>query len=61
VAEEFTGTPGQFVKIEDTVRSFQEIIDGKHDDVPERAFLLKGTIDQVVEDSRGSDGGDGED
>jgi F-type H+/Na+-transporting ATPase subunit beta len=49
VAEEFTGTPGQYVKIEDTVRSFKEIIEGKHDDIPERAFLLKGTIDQVVE------------
>jgi F-type H+/Na+-transporting ATPase subunit beta len=53
VAEEFTGTPGEFVKIEDTVRSFREIIDGKHDDVPERAFLLKGSIDQVVESARG--------
>jgi F-type H+/Na+-transporting ATPase subunit beta len=59
VAEEFTGTPGQFVKIEDTVRSFKEIIEGKHDDVPERAFLLKGAIDQVVEAARGREG-DGE-
>src|SRR5215211_6678284 len=54
VAEEFTGTPGQFVKIEDTVRSFKEILEGKHDDVPERAFLLKGTIEQVVETVRGA-------
>jgi F-type H+-transporting ATPase subunit beta len=54
VAEEFTGTPGQYVKIEDTVRSFKEIIDGKHDDIPERAFLLKGTIDQVVEAAGGA-------
>jgi F-type H+-transporting ATPase subunit beta len=54
VAEEFTGTPGEYVKIEDTVRSFKEIIEGKHDDVPERAFLLKGTIDQVVEAAGGA-------
>jgi F-type H+/Na+-transporting ATPase subunit beta len=55
VAEEFTGTPGEFVKIEDTVRSFREIIEGKHDDVPERAFLLKGSIDQVVASARGTE------
>jgi F-type H+/Na+-transporting ATPase subunit beta len=54
VAEAFTGTSGEYVKIEDTVRSFQEIIDGKHDDIPERAFLLKGAIDQVVEAARGA-------
>jgi F-type H+/Na+-transporting ATPase subunit beta len=54
VAEEFTGTPGQYVKIEDTVRSFKEIIEGKHDDIPERAFLLKGTIDQVGEAAGGA-------
>jgi len=51
VAEAFTGTEGKYVPIEETVRSFQEIIDGKHDDVPERAFLLKGTIDEVAEES----------
>jgi F-type H+-transporting ATPase subunit beta len=56
VAEAFTGTSGEYVKIEDTVRSFQEIIDGKHDDIPERAFLLKGTIEQVVEAARGGRG-----
>jgi F-type H+/Na+-transporting ATPase subunit beta len=54
VAEQFTGTPGAYVPIEETVRSFKEIIEGKHDDVPERAFLLKGTIDDVVEAARGS-------
>ena len=54
VAEQFTGTPGEFVKIEDTVRSFKEIIDGKHDDLPERAFLLKGPIEQVVEAAGGA-------
>src|SRR3954469_11188226 len=55
VAEEFTGTPGVYVSVEDTVRSFKEIIEGKHDDIPERAFLLKGTIDDVVESSRSGD------
>jgi F-type H+/Na+-transporting ATPase subunit beta len=55
VAEEFTGTPGAYVSIEDTVRSFEEIIDGKHDDIPERAFLLKGTIEDVLESARGGE------
>jgi F-type H+/Na+-transporting ATPase subunit beta len=54
VAEQFTGTPGAYVKREETVRGFREIIEGKHDDLPERAFLLKGTIDEVVEGSRGA-------
>ena len=49
VAEQFTGTPGEYVPIAETVRSFKEIIDGKHDEVPERAFFLKGSIDEVVE------------
>jgi F-type H+/Na+-transporting ATPase subunit beta len=49
VAEEFTGTPGAYVKVADTIRGFEEILDGKHDDVPESAFFLKGTIDQVVD------------
>jgi F-type H+/Na+-transporting ATPase subunit beta len=49
VAEEFTGTPGAYVKIEETIRGFEEIIDGKHDEVPESAFFLKGSIDEVVE------------
>ena len=48
VAEIFTGTPGAYVKLEDTVRSFKEIIDGKHDDLPEQAFYMKGSIDEVV-------------
>ena len=56
VAEEFTGTPGAYVSVEDTVRSFKEIIDGKHDDIPERAFLLKGTIDDVIDSARGDEG-----
>jgi F-type H+/Na+-transporting ATPase subunit beta len=49
VAEAFTGTPGEYVPIAETVRGFQEILEGKHDDVPEGAFFLKGSIDQVVE------------
>src|SRR5207342_541107 len=49
VAEQFTGTAGQYVPIGETVRSFRELIDGEHDDIPESAFLLKGSIDQVVE------------
>jgi F-type H+-transporting ATPase subunit beta len=54
VAEAFTGTPGQYVPIADTVRSFAEILSGDHDDIPERAFLLKGTIEDVLEDVKGS-------
>lgn len=49
VAEQFTGTPGKFVKIEDTVAGFREILDGKHDDLPEGAFYMVGTIDEAVE------------
>ena len=49
VAEQFTGFPGRYVKIDDTVRSFREILEGKHDDVPEQAFYMKGTIDEVLE------------
>jgi F-type H+-transporting ATPase subunit beta len=47
VAEIFTGIPGAYVKVEDTVRSFKEIIEGKHDDIPEQAFYLKGGIEDV--------------
>jgi F-type H+/Na+-transporting ATPase subunit beta len=49
VAEAFTGTKGCYVKIEDTVRAFREICDGKHDDIPEQAFYMAGGIEQVVE------------
>jgi F-type H+-transporting ATPase subunit beta len=49
VAEQFTGIPGKLVPIEETIRGFREIIEGKHDDIPEQAFFLKGTIDEVVE------------
>ncbi|MGB8481600.1 MAG: F0F1 ATP synthase subunit beta [Acidobacteriaceae bacterium] len=49
VAEQFTGLQGRYVKVADTVRSFKEVIDGKHDDVPEQAFYMKGDIDEVLE------------
>ncbi len=49
VAEQFTGYPGKYVKIADTVRSFKEIIEGKHDEVPEQAFYMKGGIEEVLE------------
>jgi len=52
VAEQFTSIPGAYVPIADTIRSFQEILDGQHDELPESAFLLKGTIEDVVEAAR---------
>src|SRR6476659_229940 len=55
VAEQFTGTPGEYVPIAESIRGFKEILDGKHDDVPERAFLLKGSIDQVVAEAGGEE------
>src|SRR5881398_1700601 len=52
VAEQFTGTPGKYVKVEDTVRGFVEILDGRHDDLPEQAFYMVGTIEEAVEKAR---------
>ena len=52
VAEQFTGYKGRYVKIADTVRSFKEIVEGKHDSVPEQAFYMKGSIDEVLEDAQ---------
>lgn len=52
VAEQFTGQPGSYVPIEETVRGFKEILEGKHDDLPEDAFRLVGTIDEVVEKAK---------
>jgi F-type H+/Na+-transporting ATPase subunit beta len=49
VAETFTGVPGKYVKIADTVQAFKEICEGKHDDLPEQAFYMKGGIDEVIE------------
>jgi F-type H+-transporting ATPase subunit beta len=48
VAETFTGTPGKYVPLKETVRAFREILDGKHDDKPEQSFYMKGGIDEVV-------------
>ncbi len=49
VAEQFTGTPGKYVKVADTIKGFKEIVDGKHDDLPEQAFYMLGTIEEVLE------------
>ena len=49
VAEQFTGTPGKFVALEDTIKGFSEILEGKHDDLPEGAFYMVGTIEEAVE------------
>jgi F-type H+/Na+-transporting ATPase subunit beta len=51
VASQFTGRPGKYMKIQDTVRSFKEIIEGKHDDVPEQAFHMRGGIEEVLEEA----------
>jgi F-type H+-transporting ATPase subunit beta len=60
VAEAFTGTPGKYVKLEDTIRGFTEIIAGKHDDLPEGAFYMVGTIDEAMEKGKEL-AGEGED
>ena len=52
VAEQFTGTPGKYVPVKETVRGFKEILEGKHDDLPEHAFLYVGTIDEAVEKAK---------
>lgn len=52
VAEQFTGMPGKYVPLKETVRGFKEILEGKHDDIPESAFLFAGTIDEVVEKAK---------
>ena len=61
VATQFTGVDGAYVPIGETVRSFREILDGKHDDLPEGAFLLKGSIDDVVAAAGGGEGKKDED
>jgi F-type H+/Na+-transporting ATPase subunit beta len=53
VAEQFTGTPGEYVRLEDTIKGFQEILEGKHDELPEQAFYMVGTIEQAVAKARG--------
>jgi F-type H+-transporting ATPase subunit beta len=52
VASQFTGREGRYVPIADTVRGFKEIVDGKHDDIPEQAFYMMGSIDEVVEEAK---------
>ena len=52
VAEQFTGIKGQYVKMEDTIRSFEEILDGKHDNLPEQAFYLVGAIEGAIEQAK---------
>ncbi len=52
LGEQFTGLPGKYVKIEDTIRSFEEIIEGQHDDLPEMAFRMVGTIEEAVEKAK---------
>ncbi|MBA4406302.1 F0F1 ATP synthase subunit beta, partial [bacterium] len=52
VAEQFTGFAGKYVKIEDTIRSFKEILEGKHDNLPEQAFMYVGTIEEAVEKAK---------
>ena len=55
VAEQFTGYQGKYVPLKETIRSFQEIIEGKHDDIPESYFLFAGSIDEVVAKYRGGE------
>ena len=52
VAEPFTGIEGRYVPVAETVRGFKEILEGKHDDIPEQAFYMKGTIEEAVEDGQ---------
>ena len=52
VAEQFTGMQGRYVPLKETIRGFKEIIEGKHDDLPESAFLFVGTIDEAIEKAK---------
>ena len=52
VAEQFTGFKGKYVQIADTIKGFRAIVDGKHDDLPEQAFYMVGTIEEAVEKGR---------
>jgi F-type H+-transporting ATPase subunit beta len=52
VAETFTGTPGKYVELKDTIRGFRAIVDGKYDDIPEQAFYLVGTIEEALEKAK---------
>ncbi len=48
----FTGTKGKYVELKDTIKGFKEIVEGKHDDIPEQAFYMVGTIDEAVENAK---------
>jgi F-type H+-transporting ATPase subunit beta len=52
VAEQFTGSPGRYVDIKDTIKGFKEILEGKHDALPEQAFYMVGTIEEAVEKAK---------
>jgi F-type H+-transporting ATPase subunit beta len=52
VAEQFTGTPGKYVRLEDTIRGFKEVLEGKHDELPEQAFFMVGTIEEAIEKAK---------
>ena len=52
VAEQFTGMEGKYVPVKETIRGFREILEGKHDDIPEQAFLYVGTIEEAIAKSR---------
>ncbi len=52
VAEQFTGFPGKYIKLADTIKGFKEIVEGKHDELPEQAFYMQGTIEDVIEKAR---------
>jgi F-type H+-transporting ATPase subunit beta len=58
VAEQFTGRPGKYVKLEDTIRSFKEVVEGKHDNLPEQAFYMQGSIEDVLEAAEKMKGGE---
>src|SRR5581483_8286449 len=60
VATQFTGIEGKYVPIAESIRGFKEILEGKHDDIPERAFFMKGTIDEVVAEAGGAKADSGE-
>jgi F-type H+-transporting ATPase subunit beta len=52
VAEQFTGTPGVYVRLDDTIRGFKEVLEGKHDGLPEQAFYMVGTIEDAIEKAK---------
>ena len=52
VAETFTGQPGKYVPLAETIRGFREIVEGKHDDLPEQAFYMVGTLEEAVEKAK---------